>query len=222
MRSRQSRRKSVGPLEAIELLPVLPLKAEDILTNSSRERHKWIRDGRPYYRDEHRQVSQALQGRYVPFFDPRHIEDVLDRDLPAVWRQEDAQAVTESGRRPARKAALSRAGKGEGKPSLGVSGKMTLHVRHRRAGRRSTRKECCAERGRPRSACPVAGWQSDPPRMNCRFASASISTLPPPEISGAHSSALAPPLPRRRTSNAIATAIVRNRTFLLPGGKILA
>ena len=45
-------------------------------------------------------------------FDPKHIEDVLDRDLPSVWREEDAQEVTENRRRGAGKAALTRAGKG--------------------------------------------------------------------------------------------------------------
>ncbi|RUW99957.1 hypothetical protein EOA35_20135, partial [Mesorhizobium sp. M8A.F.Ca.ET.023.01.1.1] len=33
-------------LEGIEALAVLPREAEDILTISSRERHKWLRDGR--------------------------------------------------------------------------------------------------------------------------------------------------------------------------------
>jgi hypothetical protein len=33
-------------LETIEVLPVLPREAEDILTISSRERHKWLKDGR--------------------------------------------------------------------------------------------------------------------------------------------------------------------------------
>jgi hypothetical protein len=47
-------------------------------------------------------------------FDPRHIEDVLDRDLPTVWREEDAQEVAENRRRGAGKAALTRAGKGKG------------------------------------------------------------------------------------------------------------
>jgi hypothetical protein len=42
-------------------------------------------------------------------FDPRHIEDVLDRDLTTVWREEDAMAAKENRRRAAGRAALKRA-----------------------------------------------------------------------------------------------------------------
>jgi hypothetical protein len=42
-------------------------------------------------------------------FDPRHIEDVLDRDLATVWREEDAATAAENRRRAAGKAALKRA-----------------------------------------------------------------------------------------------------------------
>jgi hypothetical protein len=45
-------------------------------------------------------------------FDPRHIEDVLDRDLPTIWREQDAVQAAENRRRAAGKAALTRAGKG--------------------------------------------------------------------------------------------------------------
>jgi hypothetical protein len=44
-------------------------------------------------------------------FDPRHIEDVLDRDLPELWREEDKLATAENRRRGAQKAALRKAGK---------------------------------------------------------------------------------------------------------------
>jgi hypothetical protein len=56
-----------------------------------------------------------LQGRTrkITFhvFDPRQVEDVLDRNLPEVWREEDALATAENRRRGAQKAALKRAGK---------------------------------------------------------------------------------------------------------------
>jgi len=52
-------------------------------------------------------------------FDPRHIEDILDRDLPALWREKDAQAVAEDRRRAAGKAALTHAaGKAAGAESV--------------------------------------------------------------------------------------------------------
>lgn len=46
-------------------------------------------------------------------FDPRHIEAILDGDLPAIWREEDAVRTAENRRRAAAKAALARARKVE-------------------------------------------------------------------------------------------------------------
>ncbi|MER8444745.1 hypothetical protein NKH52_16255 [Mesorhizobium sp. M1066] len=40
---RKSSRPSLG---TIEVLPILPREVEDILTISSRERHKWLKDER--------------------------------------------------------------------------------------------------------------------------------------------------------------------------------
>jgi hypothetical protein len=103
-------------LEGIESLPVLPSEAEDVLTISSRERHKWLKDGRLQSIGT-RAVKMRGRSKAVTFhvFDPKHIEDVLDRDLPSVWREEDAQEIAENRRRGAGKAALTRAGKGNGK-----------------------------------------------------------------------------------------------------------
>jgi hypothetical protein len=103
-------------LEGIESLPVLPREAEDILTISGRERHKWLRDGRLKSIGT-RTVKMRGRSRAVTFhvFDPRHIEDILDRDLASAWREEDALEVTENRRRGAGKAALTRAGKRERK-----------------------------------------------------------------------------------------------------------
>jgi hypothetical protein len=105
-----------GTLEGIEALPVLPREAEDILTISARERHKWLRDGRLKSIGT-RTVKMRGRSRAVTFhvFDPRHIEDILDRDLATAWREEDAREVTENRRRGAGKAALTRAGKRERK-----------------------------------------------------------------------------------------------------------
>ena len=112
-------------LEGIEALPVLPREAEDILTISARERHKWLRDGRLKSIGT-RTVKMRGRSKAVTFhvFDPRHIEDILDRDLASAWREEDAQEVTENRRRGAGKAALTRAGKRERTArSVGKSGK---------------------------------------------------------------------------------------------------
>ncbi|MFA6157586.1 hypothetical protein [Mesorhizobium sp.] len=103
-------------LQGIETLPVLPREAEDILTISARERHKWLRDGRLKSTGT-RTVKMRGRSKAVTFhvFDPRHIEDILDRDLATGWREEDALEVTENRRRGAGKAALTRAGKRERK-----------------------------------------------------------------------------------------------------------
>ncbi|TGT40397.1 hypothetical protein [Mesorhizobium sp. M8A.F.Ca.ET.165.01.1.1] len=102
-------------LEGIEALAVLPREAEDILTISSRERHKWLRDGRLKSIGT-RTVKMRGRSKAVTFhvFDPRHIEDVLDRDLATAWREEDAKEASENRRRAAGKAALTRAGKRSG------------------------------------------------------------------------------------------------------------
>ncbi|MBZ9696302.1 hypothetical protein [Mesorhizobium sp. CO1-1-9] len=102
-------------LEGIEALAVLPREAEDILTISSRERHRWLRDGRLKSIGT-RTVKMRGRSKAVTFhvFDPRHIEDVLDRDLATAWREEDAREISENRRRGAGKAALTRAGKRTG------------------------------------------------------------------------------------------------------------
>ncbi|MER9314563.1 hypothetical protein NKI31_03460 [Mesorhizobium sp. M0659] len=102
-------------LEGVEALPVLPREVEDILTISSRERHKWLKDGRLQSTGT-RTVKMRGRSKSVTFhvFDPHHIEDVLDRDLATVWREQDVQEVAENRRRGAGKAALTRAGKGTG------------------------------------------------------------------------------------------------------------
>jgi len=58
-------------------------------------------------------VKLRGRARTITFhvFDPRHIEDVLHRDMPAVWRGQDTLAASENRRRAAGKAALTRAGK---------------------------------------------------------------------------------------------------------------
>lgn len=100
-------------LERAEDLPVLPSEVEDILTITPRERLKWTKDGRLQSAGT-RTVKLRGRGKAVTFhvFDPRGIEDLLDRDLPTLWREEDARAAAEARRRAAGKAALTRAGKG--------------------------------------------------------------------------------------------------------------
>jgi hypothetical protein len=99
-------------LQGIEALPVLPSEVEDILTISSRERHKWMKDGRLKSIGT-RTVKLRGRAKAVTFhiFDPRDIEDALDRDLPTMWREDDVVAAAENRRRAAGKAALRRGSK---------------------------------------------------------------------------------------------------------------
>jgi hypothetical protein len=99
-------------LTDIENLPVIPREVEDILSISTAERHRWLKDGRLQSAGT-RTVKLRGRARKITFhvFDPRHVEDVLDRDLATVWRDEDALASAENRRRAAARAALTRAGK---------------------------------------------------------------------------------------------------------------
>ena len=66
-----------------------------------------------------RTVKLRGRARKITFhvFDPRYIEDLLDRDSMSVWREDDTIARKENRRRAAGKAAITRArrnGGGEG------------------------------------------------------------------------------------------------------------
>ncbi len=103
-------------LKRAESLPVIPREVEDILTISATERHRWLKDGRLQSAGT-RTVKLRGRKKKITFhvFDPRHIEDVLDRDLMTLWREEDAATAAENRRRAAGKAALARARKQGGK-----------------------------------------------------------------------------------------------------------
>ena len=97
-------------LLGIEDLSVIPREVEDILSIKAGERHRWLKDGRLQSAGT-RTVKLRGRTRKITFhvFDPRHIEDVLDRDMPSLWREQDALAAAENRRRAAGKAAMTRA-----------------------------------------------------------------------------------------------------------------
>ena len=99
-------------LKGADDLPVIPREAEDILTITSGERHRWLKDGRLESAGT-RTVKLRGRARKITFhvFDPRHIEDVLDRDMPSTWREQDTIAAAENRRRAGGKAGLTRARK---------------------------------------------------------------------------------------------------------------
>lgn len=96
-------------LEGIESLPVIPREIEDILAISTTERHRWLKDGRLPSAGT-RTVKLRGRARSITFhvFDPRKVEDMLDGDLIATWREEDAMTAAENRRRATWKRRLSR------------------------------------------------------------------------------------------------------------------
>lgn len=96
-------------LEGIERLPVIPREIQDILTISTTERHRWLNDGRLPSAGT-RTVKLRGRARKITFhvFDPRVVEELLDRDMVMIWREEDAEAAAENRRRAAMKAKLTR------------------------------------------------------------------------------------------------------------------
>lgn len=93
-------------------LPILPSEIEDILSISSRERHKWVAGGRLHSAGT-KTVKLRDRAKKVTFhvFDPRHVEDILNADLPELWREDDARAAADNRKRAAAKAAMQRAAK---------------------------------------------------------------------------------------------------------------
>lgn len=108
-------------MQDIESLPVIPREIEDILAISATERHRWLNDGRLQSAGT-RTVKLRGRARKITFyvFDPRHVEDVLDRDLVTLWREQDALTAAENRRRAAGKAALTRWRKKGRKAALAI------------------------------------------------------------------------------------------------------
>ena len=96
-------------LETIESLPLIPREIEDVLSISTTERHRWLKDGRLPSAGT-RSVKLRGRAKKVTFhvFDPRLVEDILDRDVVDAWREQDAETAAENRRRAAWKAKLTR------------------------------------------------------------------------------------------------------------------
>ncbi|KRB55394.1 hypothetical protein ASE04_06375 [Rhizobium sp. Root708] len=96
-------------LEDIADLPVIPREIEDILTITASERKRWLEDGRLPSAGI-RTVRLRGRARQITFhvFDPRVVEDLLDRGAVDEWREDDAAAKAENRRRAAYQAKLTR------------------------------------------------------------------------------------------------------------------
>lgn len=90
-------------------LPVIPREIQDILTIKQSERHRWLADGRLPSAGT-RTVRLRGRAKQITFhvFDPRVVEDILDRGLVDEWREDDIAAAAENRRRAAYKAKLTR------------------------------------------------------------------------------------------------------------------
>jgi hypothetical protein len=89
-------------LAGIESLPVIPREIEDILAISTTERHRWLKDGRLPSAGT-RAVKLRGRAKKITFhvFDPRKVEEILDHDFVATWREEDVAITGENRRRAA-------------------------------------------------------------------------------------------------------------------------
>jgi hypothetical protein len=96
-------------LHRVEALRVIPRELEDVLAISTTERHRWLKDGRLRSAGT-RTVRLPGRSKTITFhvFDPRHVEDILNADLVATWREDDAVAAAERRRTSALIRALSR------------------------------------------------------------------------------------------------------------------
>ncbi|MBY5454383.1 MULTISPECIES: hypothetical protein [Rhizobium] len=96
-------------LKDIESLPVIPREIQDILSIKTSERHRWLKDGRLPSAGT-RTVKLRGRARKITFhvFNPRVVEDLLDRGAVEEWREEDAAAAAENRRRAAYKAKPTR------------------------------------------------------------------------------------------------------------------
>lgn len=90
-------------------MPVIPREIEDILTIKTSERHRWLADGRLPSAGT-RTVRLNGRARQITFhvFDPKVVDDLLDRGAVEDWRVEDAEAKAEKRQRAAYQAKLTR------------------------------------------------------------------------------------------------------------------
>lgn len=97
-----------------EALPVIPREIEDILTIKTSERHRWLADGRLPSAGT-RTVRLNGRARQITFhvFDPKMVEELLDKGAVEEWRVEDAEAKAEKRQRAAYQAKLTRSLKKE-------------------------------------------------------------------------------------------------------------
>jgi hypothetical protein len=103
-------------MEEAASLPVIPREIQDILGMKTSERHRWLADGRLPSAGT-RTVRLAGRARRITFhvFDPKVVEELLDRGAVDEWRVEDAEAKADKRLKAAYQAKLTRLSKKAGK-----------------------------------------------------------------------------------------------------------
>lgn len=106
-----------GVMVEAEKLPVIPREIQDILVIKTSERHRWLADGRLPSAGT-RTVRLSGRARQITFhvFDPKVVEDLLDRGAVDEWRVQDAEAKAEKRQKAAYQRKLSRSLKKKQKP----------------------------------------------------------------------------------------------------------
>ncbi len=99
-------------VEEAPSLPVIPREIQDILGMKASERHRWLADGRLPSAGT-KTVRLAGRARQITFhvFDPKVVEDLLDRGAIDEWRVEDAEAKAERRAKAAYQAKVTRLAK---------------------------------------------------------------------------------------------------------------
>lgn len=99
-------------------LPVIPREIQDILAIKTSERHRWLADGRLPSAGT-RTVRLNGRARQITFhvFDPKVVEDLLDRGIVDEWRVEDAEAKAEKREKAAYQRKMERSLKKTSKPN---------------------------------------------------------------------------------------------------------
>lgn len=122
-------------LEGIESLPVIPREIQDILSISTTERHRWLKDGRLPSAGT-RTVKLRGRAKKITFhiFDPRRVEEVLNEDMVSAWREDDAIAKTEKRRQAAWNRKLVREEKSAAKGKPVADGSAEDSARHQLKG----------------------------------------------------------------------------------------
>lgn len=110
-------------LEEAPFLPVIPREIQDILGMKTSERHRWLADGR-LPSGGTRTVRLAGRARQITFhvFDPKVVEDLLDRGAIDEWRVEDAEAKAEKREKAAYLRKMSQLSKKKKKAKKTVKG----------------------------------------------------------------------------------------------------